>query len=295
MKFLLIVTMALFSLSAHAWDCSNPANTHLNVPGNECYVAPPQSPNPSGPTSSAGATAAATQTQGQTQGQGQTATGGNANSKSNSSAALSGSGNSTALGGTVSGSGDSANKNNNVANGGAGGAGGSGGAGGKSASNASATQGNGNAQNSYSNSYVQASAPPVINPIRIVNCGIAVDAGASGVRGAGAFGITVTTEECWNSNYASLEEAAGRFYDACEMRRVSKTEQRAIHNGAKFSDCQPPAPVVVREIIRIGPDDAEIELIKQHAIAEYIASQPPIRCPKPKSGKHSIPTCKMVS
>lgn len=299
MKFLLIAAVALFSVSAHAWDCTY---WHQSTDSHgECYVAPPQSPSPSGPTSSAGATAAATQAQGQ--GQLQTATGGKsiatggnakggaANSSSTSmGGSVNASGNSNASGGHVEDSGNSNNTNNNVSQGGAGGTGGRGGAGGTASSRADSFQGN--TQNS--STYVQASAPPVINPIRIVNCGIAVDAGASGVRGAGAFGITVTTEECWNSNYASLEEAAGRFYDACEMRRVSKTEQRASKNGAHFSPCQPPEPVVSREIVKVGPSDEEIELIKQHAIAEYIATQP-TRCPQPKPGKHRVPTCKMAS
>lgn len=136
----------------------------------------------------------------------------------------------------------------------------------------------GNKQISNSYSYVQASAPPVINPVRIVNCGVAVDAGGSGVRGAGAFGITMTTEECWNSNYAAMEEGAGRFYDACIMRRQSKTEQRAVKNGAKFEDCAPTPPVIIEKVIHEGPSPDEIEIIREQAVLEYINTHPEKPC-----------------
>jgi hypothetical protein len=69
----LIVVACMTIQPANAWDCSNPVNRTLNVPGNECYVAPsdptPQR-TPGRPINRQ------EQSNEQTQGQGQTANGG---------------------------------------------------------------------------------------------------------------------------------------------------------------------------------------------------------------------------
>lgn len=196
------------------------------------------------------------QGQGQSESQGQTATGGNSNASAVGGTSTAAGGSATGTGGAVSGSGNSSNTVSNTATGGTGGSGGAGGtASSKAASTAVATQGN----TQVSNSNYSYGPPPVINPIRIVQCGVAIDAGGSGMKGAGALGMTFTTEECWNSNYAAMEEGAGRFYDACVMRRLSKTEQRAIKNGAKFEDCIPTPPVVVEKVVYV---DRPVEVIK---------------------------------
>lgn len=104
--FKLAVAAAILSLfgaaPAFAWDCSNPANWTLNVPGNECYRPP-------------------TSTQSQTQGQGQSQTAKGGKGGSATSSAVGGAG---GVGGS----------------GGAGGVGGAGGASNATGGNQSQTQ-----------------------------------------------------------------------------------------------------------------------------------------------------------
>lgn len=115
--FKLAVAAAILSLfgaaPAFAWDCSNPANWTLNVPGNECYRPP-------------------TSTQSQTQGQGQSQTAKGGKGGSATSSAVGGAG---GVGGS----------------GGAGGVGGAGGASNATGGNQSQTQSSASTSNNAGN------------------------------------------------------------------------------------------------------------------------------------------------
>lgn len=269
MKFIFIALSLFAANIAGAWDCSLPKWQQSTNPQGKCYVAPTPPVTGHDPIS-----------QSQGQGQAQIASGGSATATGGQ--ATGGSSNSAGYGGSSS----------SNAQGGAGGSG-TGGSGGSSDQRQKQEASASNAGNNQSSSTFVAGTPPIaINPVRIVQCGVAFDLNGAGTKGAGAFGMTFTTEECWNSNYAAMEEGAGRFHDACEMRRISNTERRAIKNGAKFEDCVPTPPVIIKEIVKVGPTEEEIESIKQHAIAEYIFSHPEKPCPAPKHSKHYAP-CKM--
>jgi hypothetical protein len=78
---LMAVSLLMVCGSAHAWDCNNPANWSLDVPGNECYH---KGPNPNLPT---GTTNENSQSQSQAQHQGQSQSSSNSNTNSNNASA----------------------------------------------------------------------------------------------------------------------------------------------------------------------------------------------------------------
>lgn len=63
------VLLLLASAHAYAWDCSIPANRHLNVAGNECYVPVQPKTHPIAPPTTVLLQPSQTQGQGQTQSQ----------------------------------------------------------------------------------------------------------------------------------------------------------------------------------------------------------------------------------
>lgn len=236
---------ALFSSSAMAWDCTNPANWSLNVPGNECYH---KGPNPTTPpaTTPPGNTSTNTngntntlgqgqdQGQGQSQGQGQTATGGNATGGKSTS-------NSNATGGTSNAAGGKGGKATSNAAGGAGGSGGAGGAGGTgtatsaSDSHASTTLTAPSSatvdSHDSSSTYIAAPRIPVNTAIAGYQdtnapCRFAEGLGIQTMPGAASAGFTFKDHDCMKFRlaeyfYARHQDVAGDRL-MCSMNEVRK-------------------------------------------------------------------------
>lgn len=243
---------ALFSSSAMAWDCSNPANWSLNVPGNECYHV---GPNPNAPPATTAGntnknknnnsnTLGQGQTQTQGQGQGQVANGTGlgvgvgTGGKSTSTSAATG-GTSTAQGGTSNAAGGKGGKATSNAAGGAGGAGGSGGAGGTatsaSDSHASTTlTAPSNAtvdSHDSSSTYIAAPKLPVNTAIAGYQdtnapCRFAEGLGIQTMPGAASAGFTFKDHDCMKFRlaeyfYARHQDVAGDRL-MCSMDEVRK-------------------------------------------------------------------------
>jgi hypothetical protein len=290
MKLIAIFALVFAANAAHAWDCNDPKNWSLNVPGNECYH---KGPNPNAPQ---GTTVNGTQSQSSTNrntatGGNSTATVGNVSASGGSANATGGKSNQTqtATGGNAQGG--------NATGGSATGGNGTGGQGGSSDQSQHQSQGNGNSQSS--STYVASNVPSLMLPTQIITgCQVAGAAGGANTRAAGMLGIEFTPEECYSFIDAQANLAVGDYQTACEILHSNKSTERAKKRGAKIADCA----LLVQKVVTVevvhdtcGPDcEAGIQLRIQHAIADYIESHPAQPCPKPHKGVHHYAPCKMT-
>ena len=124
-----------------------------------------------------------------------------------------------------------------------------------SASSAAATASNAGNQQTV---VTERSAPALgQGSFAIQGCGVAGNAGHSGVGGASFLGFGFTPKQCYDFQLAQAYAAMGAYEVACEVLNKSTAGQRAQRNGVKLPVCsapvvaavplvtQPPSPVVI--------------------------------------------------
>lgn len=268
-----LLAACAISTQAFAWDCGNPANWSLNVPGNECYHVGPNPNKPAPPTT----VLQQGQAQGQTQGQGQTQT-----AQGGVGVGLGGKGGTGGTGGDggaggLGGAGGTGQGGNASAAGGAGGLGGT--AGSSSDSHAStqlaastdATVGVDSHDNN--STYVAASRIPVNTALAgyqdtTAPCRFAEGLGIQTMPAGGSAGFTFKDHDCMKFRLA--EYFYGRHQNVagdrimCSMDEVRK---------ALGKDCLDVVAVVFAPAIPVVTTAAPVDAVTRKELDAVVARQ----------------------
>jgi hypothetical protein len=97
----------------------------------------------------------------------------------------------------------------------------------------------------------------------IVGCGVAANAGASNVGGAGFLGFGFTPSQCYDFMLANAYCTAGATEACCEVLNNSKAGRRASKRGVRLPECRHPEPPAPEPCCQQAPQPPPIVVVPQ--------------------------------